>query len=85
MTMTKRELVNRVARQTKMRQNDVMEVIDLLAEKIKFNIRDLVGAFTRVASFSKIMNEKINLKLTISGSSYPIHISCRKVPQSFYI
>ena len=41
---------------------EVEEVIKLIAEKIKFNIRDLVGAFTRVASFSKIMNEKIDLK-----------------------
>ena len=42
--------------------HEVEAVIELIAEKIKFNIRDLVGAFTRVASFSKIMNEKINLK-----------------------
>ena len=42
--------------------HEVEDVIALIAEKIKFNIRDLVGAFTRVASFSKIMNEKINLK-----------------------
>ncbi|MBQ2677449.1 MAG: chromosomal replication initiator protein DnaA [Firmicutes bacterium] len=42
--------------------HEVDAVIELIAEKIKFNIRDLVGAFTRVASFSKIMNEKIDLK-----------------------
>ncbi len=42
--------------------HEVEAVIELIAEKIKFNIRDLVGAFTRVASFSKIMNEKIDLK-----------------------
>ncbi len=34
MTMTKRELVNRVARQTKMRQNDVMDVIQLALDTI---------------------------------------------------
>ena len=42
--------------------HEVEDVIELIAEKIKFNVRDLVGAFTRVASFSKIMNEKIDLK-----------------------
>ncbi|MBP5639989.1 MAG: integration host factor subunit beta [Victivallales bacterium] len=34
MTMTKRELVNRVARQTKMKQNDVMDVIQLALDII---------------------------------------------------
>ena len=34
MTMTKRELVNRVARQTKMKQNDVMTVVQLALDTI---------------------------------------------------
>lgn len=34
MTMTKRELVNRVARQVKMKQNDVMDVIQLALDTI---------------------------------------------------
>ena len=41
---------------------EVEEVIELIAEKIKFNVRDLVGAFTRVSSFSKLLNEKLNVK-----------------------
>jgi chromosomal replication initiator protein len=38
------------------------EVIQLIAEKIKLNIRELEGAFMRVISFSSLMDEKIDLK-----------------------
>lgn len=42
--------------------DDLFEVIGLIAEKIKFNIRELEGAFTRITSFSAIMKEKITVK-----------------------
>ncbi len=42
--------------------DELMEVIGLIAEKIKFNIRELEGAFTRITSFAAIMNEKITVK-----------------------
>lgn len=42
--------------------DDLFEVIGLIAEKIKFNIRELEGAFTRVTSFSAIMKEKITVR-----------------------
>ena len=42
--------------------SDFEEVIHLIAEKIKINIRELEGAFMRVISFSSLMNEKIDLK-----------------------
>lgn len=42
--------------------DDVMEVIELIAEKIKFNVRELQGAFSRVVSFSVILKDKINVK-----------------------
>ena len=38
------------------------EVISLIAEKIKINIRELEGAFIRVLTFSNLMNEKIDLR-----------------------
>jgi len=41
---------------------DLMEVIEFTAEKIKMNIRELEGAFIRVVSFSKLMNDKIDLR-----------------------
>ena len=42
--------------------DDLLEVIDLIAEKVKFNIRELESAFTRIISYSTLFNEKINVK-----------------------
>ena len=41
---------------------DFLEVIDLIAEKIKFNIRDLESALTRVIGLSNFLNQKVNVK-----------------------
>ena len=41
---------------------DFEEVIQLIAEKIKVNIRELEGAFIRIITFSTLMEEKIDLK-----------------------
>ena len=38
--------------------DDLYEVICMIAEKIKDNIRELEGAFTRIVSFSHLLNEK---------------------------
>ncbi|MEG0923819.1 MAG: helix-turn-helix domain-containing protein, partial [Anaerovoracaceae bacterium] len=40
--------------------DSLYEVICLIAEKIKNNIRELEGAFNRIISFSSLMNEKID-------------------------
>lgn len=40
---------------------DIEEVCNLIAEKIKYNIRELEGAMNRMISFSEIMNNKIDL------------------------
>lgn len=40
--------------------DDIYEVICLISEKIKNNIRELEGAFNRIVSFSSLMNEKID-------------------------
>ncbi|MCI5687608.1 chromosomal replication initiator protein DnaA [Anaerovoracaceae bacterium 42-11] len=40
--------------------DDLYEVICLIAEKIKDNIRELEGAFNRIVSFSTLMEEKID-------------------------
>ncbi len=37
---------------------DLYDVICLIAEKIKDNIRELEGAFTRIVAFSQLLNEK---------------------------
>lgn len=43
--------------------DDVMEVIELIASKIKLNVRVLEGAFTRVISFSTLLKRPINTHL----------------------
>ena len=41
--------------------SDIEEVCNLIAEKIKYNIRELEGAMNRMISFSEIMNNKIDI------------------------
>ena len=41
--------------------SDIEEVCNLIAEKIKYNIRELEGAMNRMISFSEIMNNRIDL------------------------
>ncbi|QAT41730.1 chromosomal replication initiator protein DnaA [Aminipila luticellarii] len=43
--------------------DNLMEVIALIAGKIKSNIRELEGAFSRVITFSNLMNKEINISL----------------------
>lgn len=43
--------------------NEVSNVINLIAEKIKYNVRELEGALNRLIGFSKIMNKPINMSL----------------------
>lgn len=66
---------------------DLFEVIGLIAEKIKFNIRELEGAFTRVTSFSAMLEEKITVKFArnilkdiFSGAD--IAISCESIKKT---
>lgn len=42
---------------------DLLEVINLISEKIKSNIRELEGAFNRVVAFGSLMNKKMNKEL----------------------
>lgn len=46
--------------------DDVNQVIYMIAEKIKYNVRELEGAFTRIVSFSVIMKKPINMALAKS-------------------
>lgn len=41
--------------------DDIYEIIQLISERIKDNIRELEGAFNRVISLANIMNEKADL------------------------
>ena len=67
--------------------NDVMEVIDLLAEQSKFNIRELDSALLRVISFANFKNQPITAKfakeyLTDIFSMRDIDISCESVKKA---
>ncbi len=41
--------------------NDFREVLGLIADQIKDNIRELEGAYNRVVGFSQLLGEKINI------------------------
>jgi len=42
--------------------DDILEVIDLIASKVKFNIRELESALTRIISYSTLFGQKITVK-----------------------
>ncbi|MCB6993923.1 chromosomal replication initiator protein DnaA [bacterium 210820-DFI.6.37] len=67
--------------------DDLFEVISLIAEKIKFNIRELEGAFTRITSFSAIMKEKITVKFARNVlkdivSANDFNITCESIKKT---
>lgn len=67
--------------------DELMEVISMIAEKIKFNIRELEGAFTRITSFSTIMNERITVKFARNIlkdilSSADFNITCETIKKT---
>lgn len=74
--------------------DNVTDVINLIAENIQENVRELEGAFTRIISFSKLMNEDITLSfarkvlkdiLTISDCSIDAENIKKKVCRHFNI
>ncbi len=74
--------------------DDILAVSNLVAEKIKYNIRELEGAFTRIISFSTLLKRPINLALarevlkdifTTSDSQITIESIKRQVCKYFNI
>ncbi len=66
---------------------DLLDVIDLIAEKVKFNIRELGSALTRVMSFSNFKKQKLTVKfarehLTDIFSVKDADISCESVKKA---
>lgn len=64
--------------------DDVSEVISFIAEKIKFNVRELEGAFSRVTGFSALLNEKTDMKfakkiLKDLAASGEFNINCETI------
>ncbi|MEE0772806.1 MAG: chromosomal replication initiator protein DnaA [Anaerovoracaceae bacterium] len=67
--------------------DDVLEVIDLIAEKVKFNIRELESALTRIISYSKIFNKKITVKFARESlndifSTSDFNITCESIKKA---
>jgi len=67
--------------------DDFIEVINLLAEKIKFNIRDLESALSRIISLSNVFNKKITVKFAKENlkdifSVKDIDITCETVKKA---
>ena len=56
-------LMNKAASENIEISDDIKDVIQLIASKIKINVRVLEGAFTRVISFSSLLNKPINTHL----------------------
>ncbi len=67
--------------------NDMLEVINLIAEKVKFNIRDLESALTRIVSYASFLNKKITVRLAIETltdifSARDYDISCEAIKKA---
>lgn len=67
--------------------DDLLEVIDLIAEKVKFNIRELESALTRIISYSTLFDEKINVKFARKNlndifSTGDFNITCEAIKKA---
>ena len=67
--------------------DDMLEVIDLIAEKVKFNIRELESALTRIISYSRIFNERITVKFARKNlndifSTSDFNITCETIKKT---
>ena len=67
--------------------DDILEVIDLIAEKVKYNIRELESALTRIISYSKIFSEPITVKFAKKNlsdifSNSDLDISCESIKKT---
>jgi chromosomal replication initiator protein len=65
----------------------VMQVINLIAEKIRYNVRELEGAFSRIISFSIVLNKPITVsfakeKLTEIFSTSDLNITVETIKRS---
>ena len=67
--------------------DSVLQVINLIAEKIRYNVRELEGAFSRIISFSIVLNKPITVsfakeKLTEIFSSSDMNITIETIKRS---
>ena len=67
--------------------DDMLEVIDLIAGKVKFNIRELESALTRIISYSTLFKQKINVKFARTSlndifSTGDFNITCETIKKA---
>lgn len=67
--------------------DEMLEVIDLIAEKVKFNIRELESALTRIISYSRIFREPITVKFARKNlndifSTRDFNITCETIKKA---
>ncbi len=67
--------------------DSVLQVINLIAEKIRYNVRELEGAFSRIISFSIVLNKPISVsfakeKLTEIFSSSDMNVTIETIKRS---
>jgi chromosomal replication initiator protein len=67
--------------------DSLLQVINLIAEKIRYNVRELEGAFSRIISFSVVLNKPISVsfakeKLTEIFSSSDMNITVETIKRS---
>ena len=68
-------------------EGDILDVIDLIAEKVKFNIRELESALTRIISYSRIFNQPITVKFARKNlndifSTRDFNITCETIKKA---
>jgi chromosomal replication initiator protein len=67
--------------------DNVLQVINLIAEKIRYNVRELEGAFSRIISFSIVLDKPITVsfakeKLTEIFTSGDLNITVETIKRS---
>ena len=67
--------------------NDFLDVIDLIAEKVKFNIRELESALSRIISYSTLFHEHIDVKYARKNlndifSTRDFNINCETIKKA---
>ena len=80
-------LRNKAEQEGAVLDDDMLKVIDLIAEKVKFNVRELESALTRIISFSKLFNQKLTVqlakeKLTDIFDPRDVTINCETIKQT---
>ena len=87
---TRVAILRNKAEQQEVELDDVMlKIIDLIAEKVKFNIRNLEGALTRVIAFKALINKDGKLTVEEAKKQLPdifdpreVTITCETIKQT---